>query len=175
MYSTMAERREVSGRHFVTDTVDVTSATCLHSQESISRGNVHSKYKVSYRYRHWLFILRLTSVSKVSAKCGIGGTLLPDGAHGLCKKHYCELYNQVHQPVVCTSCGARSKAGKRFPRHWPNPSFVSKLLNSNNSADVQITLRPVSYICLNCYKITLFYSMRHIPQMSCFSKIYRYG
>ena len=39
MYSKMAERRK-SGvwEHFVIDTVNVTSATCLHCQENISRG-----------------------------------------------------------------------------------------------------------------------------------------
>ena len=76
------------------DTVDVTSATCLHCQESISRGgkrvnntNLHKHldsshtgemYIVStrYQYRHRLFIFCLTLVSKVSAKCDISGTPL---------------------------------------------------------------------------------------------------
>ena len=73
------------------NTVDITSATCLHYQESISRGgkrvnnsNLHKRLAssqagemciVSTRYQYWLFILCLTLVSNVSAKCGIGGTL----------------------------------------------------------------------------------------------------
>ena len=96
VYSKMAERRKSSvWKHFVIDTVDITSATFLHCQESISMqrrktvniSNLHKrsassqagemciarKYKVSVWYL--LFILRLTSVLKVSTKCGFGGTL----------------------------------------------------------------------------------------------------
>ena len=76
-----------------------------------------------------------TSIPKQTLKDYLQVDVLLDGACGLCKKHYCELYNQVHQPVVCVSCGARPKAGKRFSRYLPNPSLVSKLLNHDNSAD----------------------------------------
>ena len=94
MYSTMAGRKKSGAwKHFVINTVNVNCAACLHCQESISRrgkqinnSNLHKRLASShagkmcivstrYWYRHRLFLLCQTSVLKVSAKCGISGTL----------------------------------------------------------------------------------------------------
>ena len=78
---------------------------------------------------------------------------LPEGLHGLCKKHYCEVYNWLHQPASYASCGARPKAGTRFSRHSPNPSLISKLLNQ--SAEMEIDLTAKDAICYSCYRVHL--------------------
>ena len=88
---------------------------------------------------------------------------LPEGLHGLCKKHYCELsgvhnyallevYNWLHQPALVVQ-GARPKAGTRFLRHSPNPSLISKLLNQ--SAEMENDLTAKDAICYSCYRVHL--------------------
>ena len=67
--------------------------------------------------------------------------------------HYCEVYNWLHQPASCASCGARPKAGTRFLRHSPNPSLVSKLINQ--SAEMEIDLTAKDTICYSCYRVHL--------------------
>ena len=63
------------------------------------------------------------------------------------------MYNWLHQPASCASCGARPKAGTRFLRHSPNPSLVSKLINQ--SAEMEIDLTAKDTICYSCYRVHL--------------------
>ena len=67
--------------------------------------------------------------------------------------YWFEVYNWLHQPASCASCGARPKAGTRFLRHSPNPSLVSKLINQ--SAEMEIDLTAKDTICYSCYRVHL--------------------
>jgi len=62
----------------------------------------------------------LTAVSRDTIKEYLQLPTLPEGPCGMCRKHYHELYNNMHQPSVYSSCGARPKPCTRFSQHTPN-------------------------------------------------------
>ena len=70
----------------------------------------------------------------------------------MCRKHYYYVYNAIHRPVICASCGAKPKAGHRFDRHSPDTYHISRLLQTT---DTEVKLTKDDYICYNCYKIHL--------------------
>ena len=89
---------------------------------------------------------------------------LPEGHHGLCKKHYSELYNQLHQPAACASCGAKPKTGKLSylhanshiymlinllcTRHYLFTSTTFIITNNTVCYYTHIRYHPVGPLCL---------------------------
>ena len=51
----------------------------------------------------------------------------------MCRKHYYDIYNAIHRPAICASCGTKSKAGHRFDRYTLLMHITLRLLQTTDT------------------------------------------
>ena len=72
---------------------------------------------------------------------------------GLCHKHYTLVYEMLHPPNLCASCGAKPTKEDKISRHCPNTEIINDYLFTISNEISTITDK--SYICYACYKLFL--------------------
>lgn len=95
--------------------------------------------------------VKLVTFTEQALKSHLQIETLPEQPHHLCNKHYLTVYNELHRPSVCASCGSKPKTGASFFRHSPHPTYISEMLSQATVTPVTIATDDV--ICYKCYKL----------------------